>query len=98
MSAEERGTIEARLEWWRRASLGLVGVIALGVAAWFGVLSGQVQDNRDSIDGLHSEIASLRVLVSATAQAQRDTTSQLAMLTGQLEMLVQLDLLQERQE
>lgn len=98
MSAEERGTIEARLEWWRRASLMLVAVIILGVGAWFGLLSTQVQDNRDSIDGLHSEIASLRVLVSATAQAQRDTTSQLATLTGQLDVLLRLDQLQERQE
>ena len=98
MSATEQGIIEARLEWWRRASFALVSVIIVGVGAWFALLSTQVQDNRESIDGLHVEIASLRALVVANTQAQRDTTSQLATLTGQLEILVRLDSSQGRQE
>ena len=98
MSADEQGIVEARLEWWRRASFVLFGVIVLGIGAWFGILSGQVQDNRNSIDGLYTEIASLRELVTANTQAQRDTTSQLATLTGQLEILLRLDSLEGRQE
>lgn len=98
MSANDQGIIEARLEWWRRVSFALVSVIILGVVAWFGFLFAQVQGNRESINGLHVEIASLSELVMVNTQAQRDTTTQLAALTGQLEVLLLLDLPQERQE
>lgn len=94
MSASDQGITEARLEWWRRASCVLFGVIVLGISAWFGFLSAQVQNNRDSIDGLHVEIASLRELVMINTDAQRDTTMQLATLSGQLEILLRLDPLQ----
>lgn len=86
----ERGAIEARLEWWRRASFVLLGVIILGVGSWFGILSGQVQDNRDSIAGIYNELAGLREVVAANTRAQQDTTLQLAKLTGQLEAIERL--------
>lgn len=83
--------VEARLEWWRRASFILIGVIILGVGAWFGILSAQVQDNHDSIAEIHSDIASLRELVTVSTLAQRDTTAQLAQLTGQIELILRLE-------
>lgn len=98
MSANDQGPIEARLEFWRRASFALVSVIIAGLGLFFGVLWNQVQDNRGSIDGLHVKITSLSELVMVNMQAQRDTTTQLAALTGQLDVLLLLDLPQERQE
>ena len=100
MSSDDRGTNEAQLGFWRKAAFLLMGIIMAGVAGWFVFLGNQVQDNRESINGLHVEIASLRELVMVNTQAQRDTTTQLAALTGQLELLVRLDTpqVQGRQE
>ena len=98
MSVKDQGTTEARLEFWRRASFALISVIIAGLGLFFGVLWNQVQDNRGSIAGLHKEIASLSELVMVNTRAQRDTTTQLAALTGQLDVLLLLDLPQERQE
>ena len=91
MSANDRDANEAQLGFWRKATFLLMAVIMAGGAGWFAFLGNQVQDNRDSINGLHVEIASLRELVMVNTQAQRDTTTQLAALTGQLELILRLE-------
>ena len=98
MSSDDRGANEAQLGFWRRAAFLLMAVIMAGVVGWFVFLGDQVQNNRDSINGLHVEIASLRELVMVNTQAQRDTTTQLAVLTGQLQILVRPESTQGRQE